>query len=149
MSPPTLSDTVLFAAPTFADRDHPDSKVEPNPEAPGYRDRGGVWPAGEALAGLLSEGLGARWEVPAVWATPYGHAFEARSGPSRFDLELRLVGDARRDWHLTIEPRRGLLGLRSKVDPNAHQRLRLQVSEVLAAEPRIEDIRWGEAPPAE
>ncbi len=142
-----LADTVLFAAPTFADVDHPDAQVEPDPDAPGYRDRDGTPPAGEALAGLLADHLSAHWQIPGRWVTPAGHAFEARSGRSRFDLELRLIGAARRDWHLTLEPRRGLFSwLSSRVDPNAHQRLRLQVSDLLTADPRIEDVRWGQAP---
>ena len=136
-------DDIVFTAPTFADPEHADSEVEVDPEAPGYRDRDGEPPPGEALAVYLSTALSAHWDVPARWTTPYGHAFEVRAGRSRFDLELRVHGVACRDWHLSLAPRRGLFSwLRSSVDPSAQKRLRLQIADALDTHPRIEGVQW-------
>lgn len=106
-------------------------------------DNGEPLPPGLPLAELLEQGLCARgWRIPYRWATYTGHAFDARRGEQRYDVELALLdteADAGRGaWLIVAKRRTGLFRrlFKSETDPAEHALLRHDIDAALAADPR-------------
>lgn len=106
-------------------------------------DNGEALPPGLPLAELLEQGLRARgWQIKYRWATYTGHAFDARRGEQRYDVELALLdteADAGRGaWLIVAKRRTGLFRrlFKSETDPAEHALLRHDIDATLAADPR-------------
>lgn len=122
-------------------------EAAPNAESddapPNVAPAGEPKPAGEGLADLLVAGLAARgWTIEYRWATYQGHAFDARRGEHRYDVEVDLLdkpGDTTGRWLLTAKRRTGLFKriFQGGVDPAEQEMLRRDLDTVLAADGRI------------
>ena len=143
----------VFIAPAFLpeqDDDEVGAGASPEPSAetpdaapPEVAPDAEPKPAGEPLADLIVAGLiGRGWTVEYRWATYQGHAFDARRGEHRYDVEIDLLdapGDMTGRWLVTAKRRTGLFKriFQGGVDPAEHEMLRRDIDGVLAADARI------------
>jgi len=124
-----------------SDGDAAEPKAPAPPEA--LADNGEELPPGQPLAELLEHGLAARgWQVKYRWATYTGHAFDARRGEQRYDVEIALLdreADAGRGGWLVVAKRRtGFFRrlFKFEVDPAEHALLRHDIDAALESDAR-------------
>ena len=116
---------------------------------PRQNEHGEPIPPGALLTDRLQAALAnTGWNVDYRWTTYDGHAFDARRGDNRYDVEVTLLDRETARYRVIAKPRVGLLRrvFKGRLDPAEHKLLRVEIDRALLADGRIQVVTtWAVA----